>query len=50
MRFIAHHLLHVCSTDGAFSHLASVPENSDLSLEIIPLLAAKKELGEGVPY
>lgn len=47
MRFIAHHLLHVCSRDGAFSHLAFVSENSELSMELIPLLAAKKELGEG---
>lgn len=47
MRFIAHHLLHICSKDGAFNHLAPVPENSELSMELAPLLAAKKELGEG---
>lgn len=47
MRVIAHHLLHICSKDGAFNHLALVPENSELSMELAPLLAAKKELGEG---
>ena len=47
MRFIVHHLLHICSKDGAFNHLASVPENSELSMELAPLLVAKKELGEG---
>ena len=47
MRLIAHHLLHICSRDGAFNHLATVPENSELSMELAPLLAAKKELGEG---
>ncbi len=45
MRLISHHLLHICSRDGAFSHLASVPENSELSMELAPLLAAKRELG-----
>ena len=47
MRLIAHHLLYICSRDGAFNHLENVPENSDLSMELAPLLAAKKELGEG---
>ena len=47
MRLIAHHLLHICSRDGAFSHLAPVPENSELHMELAPLLAAKKELGDG---
>ncbi|KAL3144579.1 hypothetical protein ABBQ32_004303 [Trebouxia sp. C0010 RCD-2024] len=47
MRLISHHLLHICSRDGAFSHMAPVPENTELSMELAPLLAAKKELGEG---
>ena len=46
MRFIAHHLLHI-SKVGAFKHLALVPENTELSMEIAPLLVAKRELGEG---
>ncbi|DBB01483.1 TPA: hypothetical protein ACH3X1_000137 [Trebouxia sp. C0004] len=29
------------------SHLEFVPENSELSMELTALLAAKKELGEG---
>ena len=32
---------------SAFNHLDSVPEGSELSMELAPLLAAKKELGEG---
>ena len=47
LRLIAHHLLRICSRDGAFNHLSSVPENSALLMELAPLLAAKKELGEG---
>lgn len=49
MRRIAHHLLHICSKDGAFSHLASgsVSESQELYMELGPLLAAKKELGDG---
>ena len=46
MRFIAHHLLHICSPYGAFNYLAHVAENSELFMELAPLLAAKKELGE----
>ncbi|KAL0025520.1 hypothetical protein WJX77_008812 [Trebouxia sp. C0004] len=33
--------------DGSCSHLEFVPENSELSMELTALLAAKKELGEG---
>ena len=47
MRFIAYHLLKICSKAGAFNHLTSVPNNEALSLELAPLLAAKKELGMG---
>ena len=47
MRLTVHYLLHICSRDGAFSHLAPVPEHSELYMELAPLLAAKKELGDG---
>ena len=47
VRLIAHHLLHISSRNGAFNHLDSVPEGSELFMELAPLLAAKKELGEG---
>ncbi|KAL3140466.1 hypothetical protein ABBQ38_004725 [Trebouxia sp. C0009 RCD-2024] len=46
VRLVAHHLLHISSTNAGFNHLDSVPEGSDLSMELAPLLAAKKELGE----
>ena len=46
MRFIAHHLLNIFSRDPLFSHVVAVPEGSDLSMEIAPLLAAKRQLGE----
>ena len=29
-RLTAHYFLHICSGDGAFGHLAPVPENSEL--------------------
>ena len=47
MGLIAHHLLYICSRDGALSHLASLPESSVLYMELAPPLAAKKELGDG---
>ena len=47
MRLIAYHLLEICSEDGGFDHLTSVPDNEALSLELAPLLAEKKELGVG---
>ena len=46
IRLIAHHLLHISSRNAAFNHLDSVPEGSQLAMELAPLLAAKKELGE----
>ena len=47
MRLIAPRLLHICSRDGAFSHLAPVPENSELYMELVPLVAAKNKPGDG---
>ena len=46
VRLIAHHLLYISSRSAAFYHLDTVPEDSELAMELAPLLAAKKELGE----
>ncbi len=48
VRLIAHHLLHISSRNGAFNHLDSVPEGSKLFMELVPVSAVKKELGEGL--
>lgn len=45
VRLVAHHLLHISSRNAGFNHLDGVPEGSELSMELAPLLAAKKELG-----
>ena len=47
IRLIAHHLVHISSKNGAYNYLDSVPEGSELFMELVPLLAAKMELGEG---
>ena len=45
MRLIAHHLLNVSSTDPLFHHQGVDYRNAELSKEMEPLLAAKRELG-----
>ncbi|DBA78063.1 TPA: hypothetical protein ACH3X2_008038 [Trebouxia sp. C0005] len=47
MRLIAHHLLNISSRDPLFHHQEVDLRNSELSKELEPLLAAKRELGQG---
>ena len=47
MRLIAHHLLNISSRDPLFHHQEADLRNIELSKELEPLLAAKRELGQG---
>ena len=47
VRLVAHHLLNISSRDPLFHHQEADLSNSELSKELQPLLAAKRELGEG---
>ncbi len=47
LRLIAHHLVNISSRDPLFHHSEADARNTDLSTELAPLLAAKKELGQG---
>ena len=47
MRLIAHHLINISSRDPLSHHLEADARNTDLSKELVPLLAAKRELGQG---
>lgn len=47
MRLIAHHLLNISSRDPLFHHLEAGATNFELSKELVLLLLAKRELGEG---
>ena len=47
MRLIAYHLLNISSRDPLFHHSEAEVTNFELSKELEPLLAAKRELGQG---